>query len=167
MSDRIYPPSPDEVETAFHTVFRWVQAGDVESSLGDKPYRWTRHHWQATGMDTSPSGPFKHIVGPGVFVYFRPTEEGFGHMRRFDFRAETNPFTLIQAAEKLSGASDGDSAPSDPVDDPDTWLIRYEDKDMSPELFSGCGATKAARRRFEMQRSAWSCHLFKRIESSV
>lgn len=51
-------------------------------------------------------------------------------------------------------------------DDPNVWLLWYYDQDRRVEIFSGCGATHAAHRRFDMQRSAWSCALFKMMERS-
>jgi hypothetical protein len=50
-----------------------------------------------------------------------------------------------------------------PDDDGEAWLILYEDTDREYELFSGCGATKAAHRRFEQLLVTWNCHLFRRV----
>lgn len=52
---------------------------------------------------------------------------------------------------------------------PDTeiaWLIYYDDKDMPVEVFSGCGAEDAARRRFDRQRGRWTMHLFKEVAAN-
>jgi len=49
---------------------------------------------------------------------------------------------------------------------PDTepvWIIRYQDQDMSDEVFAGEGAEKFARRRFDQQRNAWSLSLFQEV----
>jgi hypothetical protein len=48
-------------------------------------------------------------------------------------------------------------------DDPDVWLLWYEDPDHGPEIFSGSGATARATARYDQQRQAWSCHLFLRL----
>jgi hypothetical protein len=43
------------------------------------------------------------------------------------------------------------------------WIIRYADKDMPDEIFSGEDAEDAARRRFDQQRAAWTIHLFMEV----
>jgi hypothetical protein len=47
----------------------------------------------------------------------------------------------------------------------DAWIIWFEDASMPPETFTGYGATEAARKRFDMVRSNWNCHLFQRVET--
>lgn len=44
------------------------------------------------------------------------------------------------------------------------WLLWYEDNSVEPEVFSGLGAEKAARARFESARQNWTCRLF--VEAS-
>lgn len=50
-----------------------------------------------------------------------------------------------------------------PPDDPCEWLILYADRDRHPEVFSGCGATDAAHRRFDAVKQTWNCKLFVRV----
>lgn len=49
-----------------------------------------------------------------------------------------------------------------PPEDPTVWLITYAEAGIPHELFSGCGATDAAHRRFEQIRVGYNCHLFVR-----
>lgn len=53
-----------------------------------------------------------------------------------------------------------DAAASD-----EAWIIWFEDAGMPPETFTGYGAIEAARKRFDMVRSNWNCHLFRRVET--
>lgn len=39
----------------------------------------------------------------------------------------------------------------------------YEDADREQEIFVGEGATEAALKRFEQAKTAWNCHLFRRV----
>lgn len=39
------------------------------------------------------------------------------------------------------------------------WLIWFEDAEMDPETFSGCGAEDAAKRRYNQLLGNWTCHL--------
>ena len=43
------------------------------------------------------------------------------------------------------------------------WILHYADQDVQDEWFSGVGAEGAARARFELQRNAWTCTLFKEV----
>jgi hypothetical protein len=45
------------------------------------------------------------------------------------------------------------------------WLLWFADPDKKPEHFSGHGAEEAARRRFDQARMAWTCWLFRTVES--
>lgn len=46
------------------------------------------------------------------------------------------------------------------ADDPCVWLIFFEDTEVRPEIFSGCGATEAAHKRFDQVRTGYNCRLF-------
>jgi hypothetical protein len=59
--------------------------------------------------------------------------------------------------------SDSNTAPELPVDDPCVWAILYEDAEVGPEIFTGCGATTAAHRRFDLVKTGYNCHLFVRV----
>lgn len=48
-------------------------------------------------------------------------------------------------------------------DDDGAWMIVYEDADVRPDVFSGCGARAAALATFERRLMSWNCHLFERI----
>jgi len=50
-----------------------------------------------------------------------------------------------------------------PPDDPCVWAIIYEDAEVSPEIFTGCGATDAAHRTFNTVKTGYNCHLFVRV----
>ena len=60
----------------------------------------------------------------------------------------------------------GAAAMREPSDE-EVWLIWYEDQDRKPELFSGCGATEAAKRRYEQLSITWNCHLFRKVSPSI
>lgn len=54
-----------------------------------------------------------------------------------------------------------------PDDDGEVWIIYYDDRDREIELLSGCGATEAARRRYEQLSVTWNCHLFRRVSGDI
>jgi hypothetical protein len=46
------------------------------------------------------------------------------------------------------------------------WLIYFDDRDMPPEIFTGCGAEDAAHKRFKMVSGNWNCTLFQSVSPS-
>jgi hypothetical protein len=91
---------PDSVETAFHRIFAWVQAGTVaDASRDGRPYRWKRDGWEATHMPKSPSGEFQHLSGPNVVVFYRPTRPGIS--KEVALRASTTRERLVAAAAAI------------------------------------------------------------------
>ena len=50
-----------------------------------------------------------------------------------------------------------------PPDTEPVWIIRYQDQDISDEVFAGEDAEKFARRRFDQQRNSWSLSLFQEV----
>lgn len=54
--------------------------------------------------------------------------------------------------------ADANRAKSEP-----RFIVKFADADVEDVFFSGHGAETAARRYFNMKRTAWSCGLFKEI----
>lgn len=44
------------------------------------------------------------------------------------------------------------------------WVVIFEDQDFTNVYFDD---EESARKFYEFKKGSWSCHLFKRIESSV
>ncbi len=58
---------------------------------------------------------------------------------------------------------DPESPEQMPPEDPCVWMITYSESGIPPEVFSGCGATEAAHRRFDLVRNGYDCSLFVRV----
>ena len=49
----------------------------------------------------------------------------------------------------------------------DSWILWFEDADMSPIVFTSCGATEAALKTYEKMNVTWNCHLFRKVNPSI
>jgi hypothetical protein len=49
----------------------------------------------------------------------------------------------------------------------DAWLILFDDADVGPELFTGEGAERAAKLRYEALAQSWSVYLFRSVAHST